>query len=105
MAAKTDSHVRYVIRHTPGPNWRFGIDFREQQGIEAHVNHYRAVHTAGRLELGGPFIAANLGGMMIPIEGLSEQAVRIMAESDPAVQAGLLRAEVRAWYVAMSRGS
>ena len=48
---------------------------------------------------------ADMGGMMIPIDGLSEQTVRHMAESDPAVQGGLLHAEVRAWYVAMSCGS
>ncbi len=105
MAARTDLHVRYIIRHTPGPKWKLGTDFREQDGIEAHVNHYRAVHAAGQLDLGGPFLVTDIGGMMIPMEGLSEQAVRTIAESDPAVQAGLLRAEVRAWYVAIRRGS
>jgi hypothetical protein len=32
-------HVRYIIVHTPGPNWRQGVDFREQDGVEAHVAH------------------------------------------------------------------
>ena len=103
MEANSASHVRYIILHTPGPKWKIGIDFREQPEIRVHVEHYRAIHAAGQLEMGGPFLMTNMGGMMIPIEGLSEQVVRQMAESDPAVQGGLLRAEVRAWYVPMSR--
>ncbi|HET6847181.1 MAG TPA: hypothetical protein VFH29_10130 [Anaerolineales bacterium] len=41
--------------------------------------------------------------MMIPIEGLSEDMVREIAGSDPAVKAGLLLVEVVPWYTAMRR--
>jgi uncharacterized protein YciI len=39
--------------------------------------------------------------MMVPVAGISEEEVRRIAESDPAVKAGLLEVEVRPWYVAM----
>ena len=98
-------HIRYIIVHSPGPSWEKGKDFREQAGVEGHVMHYRAVHAAGQLQLGGPFLLPDSGGMMIPVEGLSELEVRRIAETDPAVLSGLLKAEVRPWYVAMSSTS
>ncbi len=32
--------IRYVVFHTPGPIWKYGIDFREQEGVHEHVQHY-----------------------------------------------------------------
>ena len=83
MSSEHAARIRYVVRHTPGPKWQPGVDFRAQQGIEAHVNHYRAAYQAGHLEMGGPFLGIDLGGMMIPDEGLSEQAVRDLADQIP----------------------
>ena len=102
MSAPGTPHVRFIIVHTPGPKWVSGLDFREQPGVEDHVKHYRAVHEAGQLQLGGPFLMPDSGGMMIPIESLTEDQVRQIAESDPAVKSGWLHAEVRPWYIAMS---
>ena len=103
MPENRPPRVRFVILHTPGPRWKRGLDFREQESVEAHVRHYAAVHDAGHLDLGGPFLLPDAGGMMIPVESLPEEEVRRIADSDPAVQAGLLRAEVRPWYVVMRR--
>jgi len=103
MSSETKPRVQYVILHTPGPTWARGVDFREQNGVQEHVNHYRQVHEAGKLQLGGPFLTPDSGGMMIPVQGLSEDDVRWIAETDPAVKSGLLKAEVRPWYVAMSQ--
>jgi len=97
--------VRYVVIHRPGPAWRKGVDPREQPGIGAHVAHYRKLQAEGRLELGGPFLDAQGGGMMVPAAGQSETEVRAFAAADPAVAAGLLEFEVRPWYVAMKRGA
>ena len=67
-------------------------------------DYYAAVLERGQLEMGGPYVAPDTGGMMIPAAGLSEEAVRTMAAADPAVRAGLLEFEIRPWYVAMKRG-
>jgi uncharacterized protein YciI len=53
--------------------------------------------------MGGPFIDASAGGMMIPEAGLTEAEVRAFAESDPAVKSGLLKAEIRPWMIGMKK--
>jgi len=103
MNAESAPDVRYVVFHKPGPAWQKGVDFREQPGVMDHVRHYRTMFTEGRLEMGGPYLAMDSGGMMVPIPGLDEEEVRRFAAADPAVQSGLLEFEIRPWYVAMVR--
>jgi uncharacterized protein YciI len=95
--------VRYLIVHLPGPQWRAGVAFQEQPGIELHVQHYRQLHESGRLEKGGPFVEGAMGGMMIPVEGMGKEELRRFAAQDPAVKAGLLNFEIWGWRVAMER--
>jgi len=103
MSAET-AKVRYLIVHLPGPLWRAGVSFREQPGVQEHVAHYRKLHESGKLEKGGPFVEGALGGMMIPVAGLSKEELRRFAAQDPAVKAGLLNFELWGWHVAMERG-
>jgi uncharacterized protein YciI len=79
------------------------VPFREQPGVESHVEHYRKLHQSGKLEKGGPFVEGAMGGMMIPVEGLSKEELRRFAAQDPAVKSGLLNFELWGWYVAMER--
>jgi uncharacterized protein YciI len=81
------------------------VDFREQPGVAAHRDHYAGVLARGLLEMGGPYVSADSGGMMIPVAGLSEAEVRAIAAADPAVQSGLLDFEIRPWYVAMKHSA
>jgi uncharacterized protein YciI len=92
--------VRYVVFHTPGPNWKRGIDFREQDGAGEHVQHYLKLHEQGKLELGGPFLLQEAGGMMVATRDVSQEELESFAAADPAVRAGLLRYEVRPWLTA-----
>lgn len=93
--------VRQVVFHTPGPQWRVGVDFREQPGVRGHVAHYATLSEQGKLFAGGPFLEADSGGMMVAVEGISREELERFATDDPAVQAGLLTFEIKAWYVAM----
>lgn len=93
--------VRYVVFHTPGPNWKHGIDFREQDGVGEHVQHYLKLHEQGKLELSGPFLLQDAGGMMVATRDVSQEELESFAAADPAVRAGLLRYEVRPWLTAM----
>lgn len=95
--------IRYVVLHTPGPEWVIGVHFTEQPGVRDHVLHYRRLLEQGKLELGGPFVTADSGGMMVPSAGVSQEEIEAFAASDPAVQQGLLKYELRPWYVAMKQ--
>ena len=95
--------VRYVIIHSPGPKWQPGISPFEQPGIREHIEHYRRLQTAGKLLLGGPFMDAAAGGMMLPEAGLSEAELTTFAQEDPAVKSGLLQVTVRPWLIGMRK--
>lgn len=98
----SDAKVRFVVFHHPGPQWQTGVDFREQPGIGAHVGHYRQLLERGQLEMGGPFLLPDGGGMMVATLDVSHDELAAFAASDPAVQAGLLVFEIKPWYVPMS---
>jgi uncharacterized protein YciI len=93
--------IRYVVFHRPGPKWQAGVDFREQDGVREHVGHYLKLHEQGKLELGGPFLLQDAGGMMVATKEVSQEELEIFAATDPAVQSGLLLYEVRPWLTAM----
>ncbi|MFT3957084.1 MAG: hypothetical protein QM722_22715 [Piscinibacter sp.] len=95
--------IRFVVLHAPGPTWRPGAPIFEQEGIHAHIGHYRQWLEEGKLELGGPFLDEHAGGMMIPVAGLSEAEITAFATADPAVASGLLQVAVRQWLVGMKR--
>jgi uncharacterized protein YciI len=90
--------MRYVVFHTPGENWQYGVDFREQPGVMEHVKHYQQFHEQGKLAFGGPFLLEDRGGMMVTIADLSIEEVEAFAAADPAVKSGLLKYEVVPWH-------
>ena len=95
--------TRHVIFHTPGPTWLPGKSLFEQEGVQDHVSHYRKLHSDGRLFMGGPFLDAASGGIMISEEGISEKELSEFAQADPAVKSGLLIAELRPWLVGVKK--
>jgi len=101
MSNSVPRPIRYVVFHRPGPKWKYGIDFREQDGVSEHVQHYLKLHQQGKLELGGPFLLQDTGGMMITTKNVSREEIEAFAAADPAVQSGLLTYEVRPWMTAM----
>ena len=78
-----------------------GVDFREQNGVSEHVQHYLKLHEQGRLELGGPFLLQDAGGMMVATKDVSQEELKTFAAADPAVQTGLLIYEIRPWLTVM----
>jgi len=93
--------ICYVVFHRPGPKWESGVDFREQDGVGQHVQHYLKFHEQGKLELGGPFLLQDAGGMMVATKDVSPEELDAFAASDPAVRSGLLVYEIRPWLTAM----
>src|SRR5512147_853530 len=93
--------IRYVVIHKPGPRWQYGVDFRQQEGVGEHVQHYLKLHEQGKLELGGPFLIPDMGGMMVATKDVTREEIEAFAAADPAVESGLLVYEVRPWMTAM----
>jgi uncharacterized protein YciI len=69
--------------------------------VGQHVQHYLKLQQQGKLELGGPFLLQDTGGMMVATRDVSQQELDAFAASDPAVQSGLLVYEIRPWLTAM----
>ncbi len=90
-----------VVFHRPGPAWQPDRPMFEQPGLQAHVDHYRGLLQSGQLGAGGPFLDGEGGGMMIARAGMRLEDLIAFAESDPAVQSGLLQVAVRPWLAAM----
>jgi len=103
MSNPTTRPVRYVVFHKPGSKWQHGVDFREQDGVGEHVQYYLKLHEQGKLELGGPFLLKDAGGMMVATREVSQEELEAFAAADPAVQSGLLIYEIRPWLTAMER--
>lgn len=93
--------IRYVVIHKPGPKWQYGVDYRQQEGVGEHVQHYLKLHQQGKLQLGGPFLVPDVGGMMVTTKEVSREEIETFAAADPAVRSGLLIYEVRPWMTAM----
>ena len=96
--------IRFVVIHKPGPKWQHGVDFRQQKRVGEHVQHYLKLHEQGKLQLGGPFLIPDIGGMMVTTKDVSQEEIETFAAADPAVQSGLLIYEIRPWMIAMENG-
>jgi uncharacterized protein YciI len=101
MSTQPARPIRYVVLHKPGPKWQTGVDYRQQAGVNEHVQHYFKLHEQGKLQLGGPFLLPDMGGMMVTTKDVSLEEIEAFAAEDPAVQSGLLIYEVRPWMTAM----
>ena len=101
MTSQSSRPIRYVVIHKPGPKWQYGVDYRQQEGVGEHVQHYLIFHEEGKLELGGPFLLPDIAGMMVTTKDVSHEEIEAIAAEDPAVKSGLLIYEVRPWMTAM----
>ena len=94
---------QFVVVHSTGPSWKAGVPAFEQDGLQLHVAHYAELLKQGKLVMGGPFLDAKSGGIMIADPGVSEEELRRFAAADPAVKSGLLTFEVRPWLVGLHK--
>ncbi|MET0346815.1 MAG: YciI family protein [Casimicrobiaceae bacterium] len=95
--------LRFVVMHHAGPKWAPDVPLFEQDGLQAHIDHYRMLFAEGKLALGGPFLGPGAVGMMIAELGVTREEIEEFAAADPSVQSGLLTFEVRQWLVGMKK--
>lgn len=50
MSNSSSRPVRFVVFHGTGPKWQSGVDFRQQDGVGEHVQHYLKLYEDGKLE-------------------------------------------------------
>ena len=101
MTGQPARPIRFVVIHKPGPKWQYGVEYRQQDGVNEHVGHYLKLHEQGKLQLGGPFLLSDVGGMMVTTKEVSQEEIEAFAADDPAVKSGLLIFEIRPWMTAM----
>jgi uncharacterized protein YciI len=92
----------YALFHSPGPAWTEGVGFREQPGVEQHHAFMKSLHDRELLVVGGPFLDAVSPGRAVGVAVIrapSAEEAEAIAHEDPSIDAGLLRVEVRPWYV------
>jgi uncharacterized protein YciI len=95
--------VRVVALYRPGPRWQHEVPLLEQPGIEAHFAHLAGLHEQSRLAGAGAFgpLTERLGGPLVGMVVYRAERVdeaKPWAESDPAVDSGLMLVELLAWH-------
>ena len=46
--------LRFVVMQHAGPKWAPDVPPFEQEGLQAHLDHYRSLFAEGKFALGGP---------------------------------------------------
>ncbi len=102
--ALVQSHYKmvtyYLVMLRRGPNWTAEVTPEVEELQEQHLEHITRMAGTGELALAGPFLEQSgdkaLAGLFI-LKVESEQAARVLTESDPAVKAGRLTYEIFPW--------
>jgi uncharacterized protein YciI len=89
--------VRYIILHVPGRGWKHGVPPTEQVGVAEHGAYLAGLFRAGKIEISGPFLKENAGGMVLTAAGVTPEEADRMGRDDPAFTSGLIDYEVRPW--------
>ena len=89
-----NSGPRFVAIYRRGPGWLPGKPLREQP-LKPHLDYLLGLHRQGKLTMGGPFGDETGGLVLLDVANLEDASALIAA--DPAIIAGLLQAEVKAW--------
>ena len=91
-----------VLRPTRIDMLTEGPTEREAAALRAHFEHVRGHCTAGRLLLAGRTQTSDASTMGIAILAtMAESEARAIMDADPAVEAGVMRAELSPFRVAL----
>ncbi|GAB3260509.1 YciI family protein [Chitinimonas naiadis] len=92
----------YLIRPTRSDMLKQGLTDAESQAMAAHFAYLQAAQAQGQLILAGRTLEVDERGFGIAIyNATDEAAAQSFAVMDPAVQAGVVRAEVYPYRVAL----
>ena len=96
---KYDMKTYYMVFLKTGPNR--SQSEQEAQAIQAaHLKNITNLHEQGKLAMAGPFMDdGDIRGIFVLSVGSMEEA-RNACDTDPAIKAGRLIAEIHPWYAA-----
>ena len=91
--------IVYAVIYGQGPNWEC-MAAERQLRIDEHISYQRGWLDRGALMAGGPFLDS-AGGMAI-FRADSADEIELIIDKDPAVVAGVYKAELQRWHVRRS---
>ena len=100
----TESHYIYLIR--PRPGFVDSMTPGEEAVMAEHFAYLQDLMTQGRLVMAGPCLDGAFGIVILRVpsqrdsDGLEE--ARGLMEADPAVRAGVMRAELHPFKISLS---
>ena len=86
----------FVATYGHGPKWVPGKGAGAQPGIRRHADYMIALHRAGQLEHGGPFLDGRGGMSVLRVRDATE--AKALVARDPAIVSGVMKlASLRPW--------
>jgi len=92
----------FALCYRPGPAWIPGKSVFEQP-LTAHRSYMQTLIDAGKVVLGGPY-RDDTGGL-VAVEAESREAALAMLAADPAIEAGVMLADVHPWLIIGGRAA
>jgi uncharacterized protein YciI len=88
----------YLALLVKGPSWTAEATPEVKRIQEGHMANIRRLADEGKLALAGPFEdAGDLRGLFV-LNAASMEEAKALCDTDPAIAAGRLRAEIHAWW-------
>lgn len=100
-AAPAPKLVKYYMGFLKkGPKWTAQPPADGKQIQAGHMAHLKKMADAGYLVVAGPFGGdAEIRGILVFRGTTAMEEMKMLAEKDPAVEAGRLAVEIHPWYV------
>jgi uncharacterized protein YciI len=92
----------FALCYRPGPAWLPGKSVFEQP-LSEHRSYMQSLIEAGTIVLGGPY-RDDTGGLVAVDAGSRAAALDILTR-DPAIEAGIMVAEVHPWLILGGRAA
>lgn len=84
----------YIATYSPGAHWLPGKALRDQP-LSEHVEYLTGLSREGAVLMGGP-LSDGSGGVVV-FSAASLEDVQALVDKDPAVNDGILRADIKQW--------
>ena len=92
-----------LFLHAPRERFAETMSDEEERIMGAHFERLQRLYADGTMILVGPTLGQVNTGIAV-FEAADEEAAQRIVDKDPAVESGLMRAELRPYQIALLRG-